>query len=347
MKVKTIRTIAEFALLENIWKQIHSMANLSIFQSFDWNYEWFVHNQKCDRLFILVFFEKDISDCKAIFPTYIDQKGCLRFIADIHSDIGDFLCSNCSTYDFFQIMTAFSIQIANEQKIRRVHLMNMSANNDVMPFLLHEFPKKSICLQSTIKSQILMDKEEEFPSSVSIYRASHRKQILKNLHKFSEYQTTIMEKKEEEFPWIDLKELRDLMIAEKRREYYFLTDEMIATIHNWYNKGLVMLHTVRYEEKLCAINIILKQNSGYQFWIDLYQNIPHINLFSINSFIQHVGKKNICIGFGRGYYGFKVVNFLPSPTILNEFYYSKSISDFILFMMKRITTKLLKPYLFR
>ena len=334
MKIKIISTHQEFLSISKIWKKIY-LANdtNSFFQSYEWNYNWFLNNLHDQRLFIITFFEVNKrEDIKAIFPCYIDSNGTLRLISDVHSDNCALLFNDCSIYDKINIFKLFKGLVEKEEGIRSINFLNLSGNEST-PFLMNLFPNNSICEMLTLCSYLHIDKDGIFPDSVSYYRASHRKQIIKNLKKFISFKSSVICQGNNIFPFSQIINLRNTMINEGRRKIHFLTDEMVNTIKELYIKDLIIFHIVENNNHVVSINIILRNKDGFQFWIDLYNDIPQLNIYSINSFINNVSERGIKIGFGRGYYEFKVTNYLPSPKSLHIFYYSKSSALYYMYLL--------------
>ena len=73
------------------------------------------------------------------------------------------------------------------------------------------------------------------------------------------------------------------------------------------------------------------------FWIDLFNDINMINIFSYIEYVRTVCNnedKEFTLDFGRGLYNYKLKNFQPNIGQQYTFFYSKSNKKFIFFTFK-------------
>jgi len=92
MKIRYVTTLDEFKSLEDKWEKLFLELNLSVFQSFEFNFFSWVQEfeSNTNNKLCIVIIEKDNSIC-SILPLYIDSFRRLRFINDNHIDFCDIL----------------------------------------------------------------------------------------------------------------------------------------------------------------------------------------------------------------------------------------------------------------
>jgi hypothetical protein len=331
MRVKIITEIDEFLQISEIWsRKYDEHKNISFFQSFDWNYHWFINNLSNDNLFILLFYDQDyMQDSKLICPTFIDKKGCLRFISDIHSDLCDVISENISKSDCIKITDLFAELVFSTNEIKKVNLINFSLNNSLVYILLKKINYNYYYSQIVSSAFFNLEDGKIFPNSAQHFKSSNRKRINKNIKKFLQYDSKLINSTLVDFPEVDILRLRDYMVNNKYRKLDFFNDKMINTIKELYVKQLVEINMVSHAEEVKSIIIIFKNQQSYQLWVSLYVDQPHISIFTINSFLQLV-KGDVRIDLGRGMYDFKIMNYAPDVTELNEFFFSKNRFSFLI-----------------
>lgn len=335
MKVKLILKQDEFLQISKIWnRKYKEVEDRPFFQSFEWNYSWYFNNLIEEKLFIILFYEEDyLQDCKLICPTFIDKKGVLRFISDIHSDFCDVLANNLSELDCNKITRLFTELIDNQRGLKSINFKNFSKNNSYVNALLKNIDVNYFYFQNVSSSSFSLENGNLFPNSAPHFKSSNRKRINKNIKKFSKYEPKLIKSISSDFPKEDILRLRNYMLENGNRKLDFFNDNMIETVRSLYDKGLVEINMVSYDFQVQSIIIIFKSQNSYQLWVALYMNIPHISVFTINSFLQLV-KGDVRIDLGRGLYNFKIMNYAPEVLLLNEFFYSKSKLNYFKFIFK-------------
>ena len=348
MQYRIISSQKNFLKIAEIWKiKYLTSDNYSFFQSYEWNYYWYLNNLIDTKLFIILFYKENYKhECNLICPTFIDKKGTLRFISDNHSDFCDVLANNLLATDCTTISKLFSELILNHSEIKKVNFKNFSKNNSYISILLSKLEFNSKYFQTVSSSSFILEKKKHFPYSASHFKASNRKRINKNIKKFSNYECRLVNSNNLEFPRKTLVRLRDYMVKKGSREINFLNDDMIKTINYLYDNHLINFNMVSYKNEVKSIIIIFKKQNSYQLWISLYMEIPHISVFTINSFLQSImSKEDVRIDLGRGVYKFKTMNYAPTSLLLYEFYFSKSNIDYFIFIFNKILKIRLKKLL--
>jgi len=348
MQYRIISSQKDFLQIAEIWKIKYLISdNYSFFQSYEWNYYWYLNNLIDKKLFIILFYKENYKhECSLICPTFIDEKGALRFISDNHSDFCDVLANNLLVTDCTAISKLFSELMSKHSEIKKVNFKNFSKDNSYISILLSKFEFNSKYFQTASSASFILEKEKQFPYSASHFKASNRKRINKNIKKFSNYEYKLVNSNNLEFPRKILVRLRDYMLKKGSREIDFLNDDMIKTINYLYDNHLIDLSMVSYKNEVKSIIIIFKKQNSYQLWISLYMEIPHISVFTINSFLQSIrSKEDIRIDLGRGVYKFKIMNYAPTSLLLYDFYFSKNNLDYFIFIFNKILKTTLKKLL--
>ena len=336
MEIKIISTHQGFLKISEIWKKIYfANDSNSFFQSYEWNYFWYSNNLIDKDLFIVLFYkDSSFNSCQLICPTFIDENGVLRFISDNHADYCDVLRNELSQSDAESIANLFSNLVLKHKSIKKIHFMNFLKSNSSTNIILRKIDINTKYVQSTISSSFVLDKNMIFPYSAHHFKSSNRKRINKNFKKFSDYQYKVLNKIESRFPYNEIVYLRDIMVENGRRKIDFLTDNMIKTINCLYDIGLVDVNIVSYNNKVKSLMIILKKQNSHQLWVSLFIDIPHISIFTINSFLQSINSTvDIKIELGRGFYDYKILNYAPTPLHLHEFYFAKSKVNYFIFLL--------------
>ena len=125
--IKIITTQIEFQQLESEWNALYNIAIVRTpFQSFSFNWtSWnnFLSSQKQNKIWIVCNREKN-NKLTGIVPLYIDNKGILRFINDLHLDFGDGLFEKKENSYF--IVKNITECISKTKEIKGVQLINLT-----------------------------------------------------------------------------------------------------------------------------------------------------------------------------------------------------------------------------
>ena len=205
--------------------------------------------------------------------------------------------------------------------------------------MAHDFKSRNKTVRLISEYSLLNLEQGDFPYNVPYYKSHQKHRINKAYRKHKDRQSVIFDCKEHVFPKKDMIYLRDKMIKKGSRKHGFLNDERLSLIENLYNSGLVVLHFVKKGDCVNSCNIILKSSyDRFMFWIDLYDDVQMINIFSYVVFMKHFSSEHpLFVNFGRGRYFYKYSNFVP---IFNNLYkisiyhnsFSKIYFDIISFM---------------
>ena len=308
MDINIISDIKDFKEIQSCWINLFNSESYSAFQSFEFNYYSWKDELSKNRLnqLCIVLLNDDIGVC-SILPLYIDAKNRLRFINDDHADFCDFI-----TRENINLPKIYSY-LRSEVDFRLISLMNVVRKSNAYEYS-QDFNIKNKLVRLTSEYSFLNVEQGDFPYNVPHYRSHQKHRINKAYRKYKDRQSVIFDCQQHMFPKKDVLYLRDYMIEKGIRAYGFLTDDRLSLIENLYNSGLVVLHFVKQGEHINACNIMIKRSSDHlMFWIDLYDDLQMINIFSYIVLIKEASLQNsLFINFGRGRYFYKVSNFAPS-----------------------------------
>tara|TARA_B100001287_G_C22680264_1_gene529931 strand:+ start:2090 stop:3121 length:1032 start_codon:yes stop_codon:yes gene_type:complete len=315
MKVKVISEIKKFHELQEDWNALFNTKKHTVFQSFLFNYySWkFELNNNKNQLCLFLLYDK--SCLTTIFPFYLDSKKRIRFINDQHADFCDILTS--VEFDFDLFYSAFSKQI----NFNSFHLINLKKESSI--FKLLNRSNLNLCIKSDSIYSILEVEKLEFPFSVARYKSKEKNEFRRIIKKHSDKISKIHHIDDSDFPSNQIFYLRNRMVENAQRKYNFLPDERIDLIENLYKGKHAVIQLIYFHEKPICCNIFLL-NSCNEFltWINLFDNVKMINIFSYVSFISQYSKdRSIVFNFGRGNYFYKTRNFKPDLYDLMQCYF--------------------------
>lgn len=339
----------QFQEIKSQWCELYEkLDNVTVFQSYEWNYQFWKNIHQEDKLFIVVFFGKNINSLSAIFPLIVDKKRRLRFIGDIHSDYSDFLITNMEIIDQYDLFKTFQKIIHNENMIKSIELKNINFDNIYLGFMGFQFDYKQIVYQSNAYSYTTLKGDEEFFKSFSHFKSRQRSELKRIYKKNEKFTSHIYDNFKTPIPIEKIKKLMLCMVDNSSRGEGFLDEKLLSTIETLYIKGYLLINEVNKNDNSIAMNFILYNRNKYIFWIDLYDDIKFINIYSYLKFMEHVcmdNKENENIfDFGRGLYNYKIKNFYPLIKPQVTFFYSKKNSIYIMYIMKLFLKLIVKNF---
>lgn len=306
MKIRYVTTLDEFKSLEDKWEKLFLELNLSVFQSFEFNFFSWVQEfeSNTNNKLCIVIIEKDNSIC-SILPLYIDSFRRLRFINDNHIDFCDIL-SNVNI-DILYILENMKLNVS----FLSFHFKNLKSNSLLNIFLNRKLLKYKHINTSDIYSELKISKgvfPNNDPRFTSKYKSEFRR--VKKINK--EFKYKIYESISSRLPINELTKLRDYVVSNNLRNSSFLDYNRMLLIQELYKSNKLVLSVVEKDNKIHSCSFILKSNDNYLFWIDLYDNSKLINVYNYISFIELISlNKDVFISFGRGDYSYKTKNFNP------------------------------------
>ena len=341
MKYHIIKSEKDLLSYKEAWHNLYKKTDLLPFASFEWNTEWYGKVYKTNYLYIIIVYESSIKAPFAICPMMIDKTDCLRFIADTHSDYGDFIVDpSIKSYKYNEIMKKIAEAIQNEPAIKSIELKNIAQKSRNIGLFSSLLDYKKIIYQSNAISFKKMGPKQNLFDNFDYLSSKQRSELKRVYKKHSNLKRVIYDIKTNEFPKNLIEEIVEDMIMNNIRDKNFLNKTLLDVIESLYNEGTMIISSLIDEEnRILSMNFILKSRdeSVYLFWIDIYKDIPYINLSAYLYFIEWLTlnkKESFTIDFGRGLYDYKTKNFIPDIELQFTLYYAKSNIDFIKYLIK-------------
>ena len=336
-------THEEFKKMERNWEEFYEKCGTcTVFQSFEWNYEWWKREKKGETLFIIQFFRSKPSEILAILPLFIDKTKTIRFIGDIHTDYSDILTLSLNSTDMQDLFSTFAKIVYDTPHCRNIVLKNLNQNLLWIGSLHYVFDYKKLFYNSNAFSYLnIVPNKKNFFSSL-IHLKTTQKRTLKRIYKkYSDNYTNRIHKYPADMPYTRMSKLINSMKSQKKRDASFMSEQLLEIVCKMYEKKYLIIHeTMDSEGKPIAMNLILvSQGNRYTLWIDLYKDIRYINIFSYILLLEHLNNhtdKEFCLDFGRGIYDYKIKNFHPNIENQYTFVYSKNLLNYLYILCKAI-----------
>ena len=352
MQYKIIQNEDDLIRYKEIWTNAYnSTNNRTIFQSFHWNYEWWKNQYSDLALYIIIFFKDTIEQVCAIFPLVLNKKGVLKSIADTHSDYCNLLIKTESDYNKHELFKTFKKIIEADNTVSAILLNNLQQSLNFLGLLSSYFDIKQITLQTNASSYVTFNNCKETIECFSYLKAKKKNQIKRLYKQCDIYQIDHYMGKNSPFPNNTIKKILHDMISRGARKKDFLHHNLLKVIKEIYASNEMIIQKISKNNEPVAINFILHPDgsNNYLMWISAYKAVPKINIISYYLLIDHLNKSKSCengfiIDFGRGLYDYKIVNFLPSIDMHYTFFYSKSYSDYINFLLRSFFKLSIKPF---
>ena len=301
MRIEIIDSIEEFRELKTDWDFLYDKdEKYSVFQSFDYNYySWIYEYKDSNSKLSIVRVELNSRIC-SIFPFYMDERKRIRFINDIHSDFCD--CLTTKSLDFRLIEDVLRVKFM----FHHIQLINLKRESKFLSF-------QNVSLKSKNSTYSFLTLEKGvFPENFKSYKSKQKTEFRRILKRNKDNKHLIINADSAEFPFTEIKLLRNEMIGLGLRKKSFLPDTQIDLLKQLFDKKHVVLSLVRDNTKFKAVSFIITRFDKHLFWIDMYDESKMISLFNyINLMSKKSLKNSIIINFGRGLYNYKISNFLP------------------------------------
>ncbi len=351
MNYKIISTEKDLFSYKKSWHTLYKKTDLLPFASFEWNAKWYSKAYNTSLLYIIFIYESSLNSPLAICPMMIDKTGCLRFIADTHSDYGDFIIDpSIKSYKYNEIMKKIAEAIQNEPAIKSIEFKNIAQKNRNIGLFSSLLDYKKIIYQSNAVSFKKIGPKQNLFDNFDYLSSKQRSELKRVYKKHSNLKRVIYDIRANEFPKSLIEEIVEDMIMNNIRDKNFLNKTLLEVIESLYNEGTMIISSLVDENRRAlAMNLILKSRdkSAYLFWIDIYRDIPYINLSSYLYFIEWLTlnkKEPFTIDFGRGLYDYKTKNFIPDIELQFTLYYAKNNFDFIKYLIKLSTLLSIKNF---
>jgi len=308
MQIDLIKDINKFKELKEDWNLLYESTNSTIFQSFEFNYfSWkdeLSFSELSNRLSIVVIrIEKKIN---TVYPFYIDNKRKLRFINDIHFDFCDII-----TRKSINFVIVYSY-LKRKFDFKSMRLINVKKDSNIYN-AINELNINNKLITSISQYSFLSVDQGIFPYNISHYRSKQKSRINNAYNKHKNKKHHILNNDINIFPMEEILLLKQRMIELSIRKEDFFTKQRMLLIEHLYNAGIIIISIIKEEDRVNAISFILKDSSNeFVFWIDLFDDTQMINIFNYINFIKTISlDRSIVLNFGRGFYSYKVFNFVP------------------------------------
>lgn len=337
MRFSIINEEKYFFDLKYSWNKLNNKIGGDVFLSFEWNYSWWQLEQEKKKLFIIMATENNTPEPVAIFPFFIDKKKVLRFIGDVHTDYNSFLVNCADRVELQELIKKVVSLLQDNKEIDSIELKNIRQDNQYITQFVHMFDFKQLIYQSNAYSQVEIDSSHPFLQSIPYLKSKHRSE-LKRIYKRYQNFTSRLYGKEDNFPKDEIRILVQHMRVSKMRDDQFLNDDIVNIIQELFVSGQLIINVIFDDDETVAMNFILFNDKRYLFWIDIYKNIPMINIFSYLNFLETLCIKYkdnpFIIDFGRGLYEYKLSNFFPEIQLQLTFFYAKYNRHYIQYLAK-------------
>lgn len=343
--VTVIETTEGFEGLKAEWERIEQNPRVRIFQTYAWcraAWDICLSQDTSNRLWILKWEQEEKKDL-VIFPFYIDGRGCLRFIMDIHSDICDVVCEINGKNRYWVYRDVVSA-ITDNRFIKSVLFQKMENGSEALGYF-------SVMLSGCVVSRdnafcwLNAGKSESFVLTQDQFKQKDRKRLKSMMKKSSSFDFNIMSKTNgDTFPKEDVVRLREFMVGRTRKDTYFLTDEMIDFIQHIYVENMCEIAVLRQMNSVEALSFRLLKDKHINFWIVLYKD-PHLTSeLSLRYMCEKTKIASYVYDFGVGVYSYKLGTYRPSVDVTFSLRYAKSLWRQI-WLLKDANIRLLKDVL--
>ena len=325
--IQIIESTQEWSDFRTEWDVLYELSSTTPFQSFAFLFSSWGMLSHDNILYIIVIKREQNKELQAIFPTYLDKKGILRFINDKYSDFCSALFANKE--DNYNTFKEFSDYILSDNKIKGVFFNNLVHNNRLLSSL-RPFFKLVQVVDCNYYSTIDIYKEETDKDSFDSIRninASRKKKLRKAIEPLSNASLKIMTKNNNDlFPEEEIECLVDCMVSKGIRSKSYFSSEMIAFWRKLYDRDVLTVGCYYESGLIHSINFMFykKSENEYIKWIMLYRDNSDnmkLNLMLIDNIYRNEGGR---INFARGIYDYKMKNFHPDVYPLFSVYVSKS-----------------------
>lgn len=299
MDYKIITDEAGFLAEKESWNALCArMEDKTPFQSWQWNYYWWKHNEPADSLFIIKAFEG-----KQIFgyaPLVCDEKE-IRFIGGKHFDYGMFVCGERKR-EVFDLFLKASLEL---RKKREMVFSCIPAGADQFS-LFKEFAegnRKVAFREQVSTANVRLTEYSGFDGYLQAISASLRKKAIKPCIKAG-IQFQIEAYSDE--VWQEI--LRIFSDRQEQRASSENLDWAAPVVRSLQEESLLKISTLWYEGKRCAYLVFFEDSKAYYVWLTAFNQTENLRLghfirYHLISLAYENGKKTV--DMMRGAYEYK------------------------------------------
>lgn len=294
----------------------------TVFQTQEWISAAWAHLLKDgeNRLWVAKWTQEK-SESFVLFPGYIDQKGCLRFINDTHSDMGGCVVTPGAKvhYAFKEIAEA----IKEDKRIKSVWLQKMPGGSETLD-ALGVFLKGAVIYRDNAYSWSESEKCEDFIVAQAQLKSKDKadlKAIRRKVEK--DCSLEVLKGGTDQYPGEIVSALVEHMKAENRSDAFF-PKGMLEFTREIFAAGLSDVMILRRAGEAIALNFLLKKGEEYLSWIFLYTDARASSMMYVKYLTERAKESAFRFNFGVGVYDYKIGSFRPRTKLTFSLRYHKS-----------------------
>lgn len=299
MEYKIITDEAAFLAEKESWNAICArMEDATPFQSWQWNYHWWKHNEPADSLFIIKAFEgKQVFGYAplVIFPKEI----CL--IGGRHFDYGMFICAERKR----EIFELFLKALFEKRGKRKISIVCIPAASDQFSIFKEsaETNKKIAFRQQVSTANVHLTEYTGFEGYLQAVSASLRKKAIKPCIKAGI--SFKMEPFSEEV-WQSIREI----FADRQEQRTAVDDLEWAKpiVQALQAEGILKISTLWYRDERCAYLVFFEDSKKFYVWLTAFKQtegfrLGHFVRYHLINEAYQAGKSTV--DMMRGAYEYK------------------------------------------
>ena len=315
--IRIVDNISGFTEMKPLWDMLYNgNKHLTIFQSFDWNMNAWIHDHAVrfneDKLFIIHAVQEGKVQREAIIPLCISKGGILHFIGQMMSDVLDAITPEHR--DCWNGFYADIIHFIRKQKdVKDVSFYKLDAESEVLTYFGVYWPCARIERQ---ESYSYFDAPQGHGKIADVFphlTSSERSEIKRTLSKVPEYSFSILSQENgNPYPKERLLRLRNWMVESGLRSKYACPDVFIDCMNAVYDAGLCELSCMEDSEgDFVYAAYRLLSRSHVTFWLVLYKDKIMTTVGDIKYILQKSCEGAYRFDFGIGTYTYKLRTYRP------------------------------------
>jgi len=323
--VQNINTTNKWEILKPEWNDLFVKCNnVTPFLSFAFQFSSWKYLVNEGTLHIITIIREKDDILQAIFPTYIDNHGILRFINGRHIDF----CSALILPEFehdYHLYEEFADYIKSNNHIKGFEFDNLKEDNYLSSILCYFF-KGSLVTITNHWSCFKVGSPDTFETpleAISHLNKKDRYQLKKMYNKTKDLDFTYYSSPKNAFPDKDFTFLVDYMTKNGMRTDAYFSDEFISLIKDCFNNGILDLGFSYIGNTPVSCNMCMNYKGEYVNWLALYQEGRQNTLNLLQTLNYMYEKGGGLFNFARGIYQYKMQNFRPEIHNLYKITYRK------------------------
>lgn len=338
MDLNVINNEEGFLKIKSGWDSI-SNNSLTVFQSWDFNYAWFISNKKQIKELYIVNYGTS-SKIDFILPGYINHKNQLCFLQSGSADFLNILY--CEGADISMLINLCFKNVLTNKNITTINLLNIISESPLLGYLPYVLKDKYFFIfQNTIHSGLSYKGYD--PKDYHKNLNANKKKKIRRVNREIPSKLEIYSAENMTFPDKPISDLLEIMEIESIRTAVNFNE--ILDIHKYFYKQNKLKFAVQIlDDKIVSMTsfVNLKENE-IMLWIDFYDpKIKNINLKLYYLLMEYFFNQSISISFGTGAYSYKTQNFNPEQRPLFQVFATGYKWQFIRFWIKKLGAKLLR-----